>query len=328
MTNHDKLNIGKTIDAIASSSEFQQGRQDNLNLHRSFSRAALRLSGLGWDTDNRSNSYEDDLEGNSTIDTRNPNLRHFESATYAVAGTLGDYVHAIEGIRHHHEIEDQGRDTHIALKNRAIRFNHSLKSMIESDPSLTFDEVSSFVRDLNGVLHRDRWGDNAEGWDEESKWFKQQFEATLRGMQHEVVAHQVIDTINRTDPIIDPETGERSPRVRVNSHVTAEDERKGVDMHITLDGVTFPVDIKASEHTAANARKKSRLPESIITTGITSTRLNGSFVANEFDARKHSGAMLEKLKKARMAYLIQNPREYPHIPRKHPQAQHVADMAS
>lgn len=300
--NSDKLDAGEIIGSIAGSAEFKEARNDGYSIDRALARTALSFVGR---EDSPSDHLEDNLEDDYEPLTEEADR---EKAVYAIAGTLGSFVHGLEGIRHHHEVDQLDRSTYSTLKGRAARFNHAVKSLVEQDSSLSFDEISSMVTDLYGVLNRERWGEDRQGFSEEAAWFKKQLEMRLRGMQHEVVAHQVIETINKTDPIIDPQTGERRPRVSVDPHVSIEDDLKGKDLYITLDDVTFPIDIKASERTAQGARKRSRSPKSIMTSGIPTYKLNGAFQADELNARRAAPSVLKQLYGARQEYLQKNQR--------------------
>ena len=117
-------------------------------------------------------------------------------------------------------------------------------------------------------------------------------------MQHEVIASQIITAIGElTDEDGNPID------ISVNTNVTIQDEVKGVDMFVTLDGVTFPIDIKASERTAQHARKKSRTPNSIIATGVHTRELGGAFRLPNDKALAFAPSMLAKLRVARDEHL-------------------------
>lgn len=296
------LDTDEIIGTIASSPEFQDNLEAGYNLNRSLARTALSMVGRENSTSDR---LEDDLEDDYEPLTEEADR---DKAIMAIAGTLDSFVHGLEGIRHHHEVGYLDRSTYSSLKGRAARFNHAVKALIEQDPELTFADITTVVTDLYGVLNRQRFGDDRQGFDAEAAWFKKQLESRLRGMQHEVVARQVIEAINKTDPVVDPETGARSPRVEADPNVSVEDDLKGADLYVTLEGVTFPIDIKASERTAAACRKKSRHPKSILTSGITSHKLAGAFQADEVSTRRAAPAMLKQLYEARQEFLQQNRR--------------------
>lgn len=298
--NHSNISAASIVDAIASNPEFAEDR-DNYGLMRAFSRQAFRLAGVQM-PDNPQ-THEQDLE-----DNLQPELQDItaENAIYVVTAELNSYVHGIEGIRHHHEQRGLGRDTYQALKGRATRFNHALKTLIEQDNPPSFKTISKTITDMYDVLNAGRWDGDEKGYNKEKGFFRGQLEGVLRGMEQEVVARQLIDLIGTKHTTVDF-TGKRIPRVTVDSNVSVEDDLKGVDMYVTLDDVTFPIDIKASERTAENSRRKSAYPRHIITSGIDSRKIGGNFRASQSDMERESDKMLAKLYKARDEYLRKNP---------------------
>lgn len=286
-----KLDATEIVTSLVSKPEYERNISEGYTSGRALARCALELAGMSHDT--------------ALEDTYEPQLADItpETARNALIGTLPAFVYGLEGIRQFHTGGNVSSKEYRSMKGRAARFNHSVKAMIEQDTSLVFRNVTDTVTTLYGVMNRERWGADRSGYEKEAKWFSAQFEARLHGMQQEVLAHQIIDTINQVDPVIDPETGKKQPRVSIDTNVSIEDDLHGADMYITLDGVTFPIDIKASERTAENTRKKSSHPKSIITTGITSDELYGAFRINSKRARKAAPAMLQKLYAAREEYL-------------------------
>lgn len=286
-----RLNATDIIASLADTPEFKRNQQEGYPLQRSIARSALELAGMEHDT-----PIEDSFELNT--DEASP-----ETTMHALIGSMPSFIYGLEGIRHD---KTESRLTHRefrSMKLRAARFNHTVKALIEQDKSLNFANVSSVVTTIYGVLNRDRWGDDRKGYEAEATWFRTQFEGRLRGMQQEVLARQIIEEINRACPLKDPETGKKMPRVSVNPHVSAEDDLKGADLYVTLDGVTFPIDIKASEYTAEKFRQSSDHPSAIITTGVTAKELMGSFRISPHRAFKAAPAMLEKLYAARQEFI-------------------------
>lgn len=289
------LDAGDMITGVVQSPEYQQNIEDGHPTKRALARAALELAGMDHDLE-----HEERFEPHSETLTR-------ETSSHALLGTLPAFVQGLEAVDFYHKHPgEMDKGTYYAWKRHTARFNHTLKAMIERDPGLQFDNIVSTVSDLYGVLNRDRWGDDREGYDKAALDFKKHFEGTLRGMQQEVIARQVIEAINETDPRIDPQTGEKLPRVVVNSDVSVKDDMQGVDLYVTLDGVSLQLDIKASERTAQNARNKSKHPQSIITSGIPSQKLNGSFTVSPDWARRNAPDMLIKLQRARTEYMEQH----------------------
>lgn len=284
------------LDAVVASQEFQNNTEKGYPMLRALSRSALELAGM-----NKRMPYESDFELKTEEATP-------EQALYALVGMMPEYVYGIEGIRHHHTEEKFPFSTYKSMKARTAKFNHAVKTMIAGDTSLDFSRVSTMVTTLYGVVNRERWGEDREGYEKEANWFKRQFEGVLRGMQQEVIALQVIDKINEINPAVDKKTGDYIPRVVADPHVSAEDDLQGADIYITLDGVTFPIDIKASERTAENTRKKSSHPASVMTTGISSSELGDAMKLDDWRARKAAPAMLEKLYAARAEFVAKQQR--------------------
>ena len=285
------LDISTIVGSIANSPEYQRNHEEGYSTERALSRAALEMAGM-----DRQTTLEDVFE----LETKGASQ---EQALNGLVGMMPSFVHSLEGIRQYHTEKTLSYKEFRAMKARATRFNHSVKSLIEHNPSLTVDNIVDVVTTLYGVLNRDRWGDDRQGFETEAGQFKQSFEGRLRGMQQEVITLQIIDEINQIKPVINKNTGQTRPRITVNPHVSAEDDLRGVDMYVTLDGVTFPIDIKASDRTAENTRRKSTHPMAIITTGITAHELGSSLRASNWQARKVAPSLLEKLYAARAEFL-------------------------
>ncbi len=287
------LDAMRVIEGIAGTPEYKRNLDEGYPYQRAMARAALELVGMHADTVDE-NTY--DLE--TAEITR-------DMAINALVGTLPAYADARDMLDRNHNSGYIPYAQFSDAKRQAARFNHAVKTVIETDRSLQATRVVDTVTTLYGIAAREKYGDNRAAYERDALSFKKSFEGRVRGMQHEVVARQVIEAINSVDPVIDPETGQKLPRVLVNPHVSAEDDLKGVDMYVTLDGVTFPIDIKASERTADNIRRKSSHPNSILTSGFTSQELGGNFGVNAKRACKAAPAMLEKLYAARQEFLDQ-----------------------
>lgn len=288
------LDVNNIVESIVNTRTFENNVDEGYSRPRALARSALELTGM----DHRLTSE----------DTYEPDLSetNLETSLNAMVGALPAFVHGIEGIRAYHTEGNISSREYRSMKGRAAHFNHTVKSIIKQNTSLSFENIANTVSTLYGLTNRDRWGDDRSGYEKEAKWFNGQFDGLLRGMQQEVLAQQVIQAINLVDPIIDSQTGKERPRVIIDTNVSVEDDLKGADMYITLDGVTFPIDIKASERTAMNTRRKSSHPESIITTGFSSYELDGAFRVNTKLAKKAAPDMLQKLYAAREEFIHKN----------------------
>jgi hypothetical protein len=288
-----QLSAAEIITDIASGSEFQRNRENGHGVERALARAALERAGM-----NPLVNFEDDYDPAKLDTTPEANLNR-------LVGTLPQFVYGLEGMRHCFRPEPPQTKEFQAHKRRATKFNHAVKVLIDSDSSLRFSNLVATITNLYGVTNASRWGSDTQGWHKEQHWFKQQIEQRLRGMEQEVLAHQIIMAINEVNPAVDKQTGDYIPRLSVNADVSVEDDARGTDMYVTLDGVTFPIDIKASERTAQNARKKTKRPHSIITTGISHDELCGNFRVSTKRARRAAPDMLAKLYAARDEFLAQ-----------------------
>jgi hypothetical protein len=286
--NH-RLDATEMVSSVVSLPEYKRSRDEGYNVSRSIARAALQQTGMPRSM----NQLKSDIE-----DTYEPSLENasVDTIRYALIGELPSFVHGLEGIRAFHESNVVNRESYITMKGRAARFNHAVKAMIEQDDSLDFNDIKDAVTTLYGVLNRERWVDDRAGYETEVKWFTSQFDALLRGMQQEVIAHEIIESI-------DLRTADGRARLSVDTDVSVEDDLHGTDMYVTLDGVTFPVDIKASWRTAQNTRRKSRHPKSIMTTSVNSHELQGAFHCNPEQLRRAAPSMLKNLYAARAEFL-------------------------
>ncbi len=295
-----KLDASEIIAHLTESPEFRRNHSEGYPFQRLIARSALEAAGMDHSSELPGIHHDAAMEDKFELD---PDYTDAETALNAVIGLMPGFVYGMEGIRHDKTVGRLTRAEYVSMKRRCAQFNHAVKALIENDKSLNAANVVSTVTTLYGVLNRDRWGSDRNGYEQEATQFKRQFEGTVRGMQQEVLAKQIIQEINRACPLRDPATGEKLPRVSVDANVSAQDDLKGVDMYVTLEGVTFPIDIKASERTAQNVREKSSHPQSIITTGISCPELNGAFRVSPHRAFKAAPAMLEKLYAARQEFI-------------------------
>lgn len=285
---HD-LKPAEIIDNIVESSEYLDNREKGYSVYRALARSALELAGM----DSKTN-FEDDYSPEELDNTPEANLN-------TLFGTMPSFVYGLEAIRHHHEESRLPSREYRSHKSRATKFNHAVKNLISGDPGLRFNNAVDTVSILYGVTNSHRWEGDSDGWQKEQKWFREQIEQRMRGMQQEVLAAQLIESINE----VYPSDGEQ-PRVSVESDVSVEEDLRGTDLMVTLDGVTFPIDIKASERTVQNTRRKSSHPMAVMTTGISSKDLGGNFRVSAKRARRHAPDMLAKLQAAREEFLNSN----------------------
>lgn len=277
-TTTSHIDAVQVVGKIADSPEFARNREVGYSTQRAFARSALELAGM-----NHRTNIEDDYRPEASKLTA-------ETALYAMVGSLPSLVYGLEGMQHHNQESKLPYQTFRSLKERAVQFNHATKTLIDRDPSIEFGKLSATIVGMYGLLNRDRWGNDQRGYYKEARQFKNQMEGRLRGMYQEVAAVAVINSMEGVDISVNPDVG-------------AEDDLHGVDMWVTLDGVTFPVDIKASERTAHFARKKSDMPCSIITSGLPSPAYSDTFEVNPEAASAVADDLLDKLYAARTEFL-------------------------
>ena len=116
---------------------------------------------------------------------------------------------------------------------KVTAFNHALKEMIDSNPRLGFNEVVSFLRNMNQQIHG-RHND---------RHFEHEIRGVLEGMRHEIAAEQIIGQLENVDV----------------DHVSIEEDLDGGDLMVSVDNSPWtPIDIKASYLTAERAKQKAR----------------------------------------------------------------------
>ena len=305
-----RLDAKEIVGSIQNTAEYQRNAEDYPQ-RRALARTALEL--VGMDKDEYS---EDNFEPELREMTREESLR-------ALVGTLPGYTHGLEAMRLQYEDNTSLKPhEYKSMKARAVRFNHSVKELISHDDGLLFQNVVAMVTDLHRRDNRSRWGNDragSNGYDQEARWFKKKFEGALNGMRHEYLAYKIIQSIADM-PLAEGQTEADRPQISVNHHVSTAEDLRGADLIVTLDGVTFPIDIKASKRTADNVKAKSSHPEAIITTGVSNEEFKGTFQVSQDIINAQAAPMLEKLYNARQEFLDKQSSRAK-------KAGHVAEMA-
>lgn len=111
-----------------------------------------------------------------------------------------------------------------------VMFNHALAEMIDSDPSASFGEVRNFLMGVYDSLYTDTTPQSRQV-------AKARFEQTLTGMTSEIIGEQLAGYLG-----YDIEDA------------SVEDDMRGIDRFITVGGIRYGVDFKASSVTANKAR--------------------------------------------------------------------------
>lgn len=264
------LNAGKTIDDVMASDVFR-GKID----HGTSPTHALTASA--------ETIAKNLLRGEHTLDDER------KADVYTILSKLDDFTYGLEGLRHHHQVEPLDKRTVKASKLRVIEFNHAVQDMLAHDPTIEFDEIVSYLSDMHGVLNQHRWGNKHDEWHREASWFHGQLEATVRGMQQEIFGEQIalrVPGVTAVERSSDP-----------------EDELRGVDRWVTMDGVRFPVDFKASYAAARHAHEHTFHPEQIVYTGVEGPRFKKALRLNTQDIELRTEQMKVQLERARDTYL-------------------------
>lgn len=113
-------------------------------------------------------------------------------------------------------------------KTNAVIFNHALRALIDNDPSADFREVHTYLRNLYRSLRPH---------DERQATIDDRLASTLMGMATEIHCEQLAG-----------ELGYETKETDVRSDLT------GIDQYLLIDGRSWRVDYKLSEHRAEKAR--------------------------------------------------------------------------
>lgn len=192
--------------------------------------------------------------------TNEHDYRTPEGDKFDVISRLGDFVDNSAKLQELSESHARFERKKPYLEG-VIEFNHALRAMIDSDPNRSLPEIGNFLANMYTATYQPNTDPTV--WPNKLNYFNQQLSAVLIGMRHEIAAEQIIGTMND---------------VEYDTDVTNEEEMNGADGFVTMNGLTFPVDIKASLQAVERARQKSPTPENIIHSGVR----NEDFAHNGF----------------------------------------------
>lgn len=266
------LDASRTISTLVASASFQHLRGTGVSVESSLFKSAAR----------QADQYE---RTGGDADSQK------EADSLRVLSQLGEFTHGIEAIRHHHHREPLTKRQLEAAKLRKIAFNHTVQDMLMHDPTIEFDELTNFLSTMHGVLNRHRWDDDHEAWSTEAAWFRQEIVKTIHGMQQEIFGEQIASAI---------------AGVQVERPSDPREDLRGIDRWVTMDGVRFPVDFKASYATARHARSKSHTPEHVVYTGVEGPRFHKQLRLDARDIALRIEQMKRSLELAKQAYLRRN----------------------
>jgi len=264
------LDVSSTIEGLAMSKEFTEFREQGLSVEHALTKSARSLA-------------HDMSSGEGADSPEQRTLTHF----YTIISKLPDFTHGLEAVRHHHQVEPLSKRIVEASKLHLVGFNHAIQDLLRDDPTIEFDELVEFLSTMHGVLNRNRWGDDHDEWHKEAAWFRGQAEKRIHGMQQEIFGDQIASAI---------------PGVIIEQPTDPHDDLRGIDRWVTMDGVRFPVDFKASYAAARHARKQSSDPELIVYTGVEGPRFRKVLRLDTQDIALRTDQMHRHLEQAKEAY--------------------------
>lgn len=157
-----------------------------------------------------------------------------EGSVYKLLSQLGSFYHSQQELDRMKESKHPAnREALRAHKERVINFNHSLRDVIDKHPHLTTSKLVNFMAASFERLYGPENVNN----------FVYAARTRTIGMQHEVIADQLIGAID--DDNLSYEESD------------LEGEMKGADFYVTLYDFTFPVDIKAAPTAFERSVEKS-----------------------------------------------------------------------
>ncbi|MEO5949399.1 MAG: hypothetical protein ABIP74_03275 [Candidatus Saccharimonas sp.] len=269
-THRSYLDVSSVLDGLAESKEFTESREQGLSVEHALTKSARSLA-------------HDMSSGEDEATPEQRKLAHF----YTIISQLPDFTHGLEAVRHHHQVEPLSKRVVEASKLHLVEFNRAIQDLLRDDPTIEFDELVEFLSTMHGVLNRTRWGDDHDEWHKEAAWFRGQAEKRIHGMQQEIFGEQIARAI---------------PGVVIEQPTDPRDDLRGIDRWVTMDGVRFPVDFKASYAAARHAREKSLDPEHIVYTGVEGPRFRKVLRLDAQDIALRTDQMHRHLEQAKEAY--------------------------
>jgi hypothetical protein len=175
-----------------------------------------------------------------------------------------------ESIRELHTLQEQdaSHEEKLPALRRLAEFNHAVKNMVDANPSLSFDEVLTFIMSMNQSIN---------GLKSSDSQFEYEVTNILVGMRHEIAFEQMLGYM---------------PDVEYKE-ATIEDDLVGADIFISINGSAMvPIDIKASQKTVQRKRDEQiqhgYTPNHIVWSQVTNDEFGGSFRIPHDIAQKRS----------------------------------------
>lgn len=210
-----------------------------------------------------------------------------EACVYDLISTIDDFAQAERQLAMLGETE-ASRAERLPHIRSIIRFNHAAKALIDSDPSIGFNQLVTFTVRMHEAMHRDEPGSGDDAIDHANTvWLQNAVSDRLHGMRSELAVEQILWAID-DDSLEYDET-------------TIEDELHGIDLFITQNGRRYGIDIKASQAAVDKARLTSSHPARIIWSQVSWEDFNGGFRISDELARKKAPALKRALSGASRA---------------------------
>lgn len=143
-----------------------------------------------------------------------------------------------DGVRGIDRLTNTGsiREQRIPHLKKIIEFNHAVKDLIDSTPSLEFDGVVNFITDMYSASHDRDWKTDTER-KETIDWFHNEVRYRLAGMRHEIAAEQIIGTLDNIEIIYNDDA---------TIEELVQDDIDGVDVRVKAIDLKLGLDIKGS----------------------------------------------------------------------------------
>ena len=250
-TNKNPLDIDSIVQKIGTSEAYVRARNDVESTETTDGdrrRAAIRIAATA-------------LKGEQTSGYLSP-----EGHAMNITAQLTTFNEAYQVLNRAKREQIGSREKNQA-RRKVSEFFHAVKDMVDSNPSLQFNDVSSFILTMNQVVN----GRASSGPD-----FEHEVRTRLVGMRHEIAAEQMLGYM---------------PDVEYRES-TIDEDLKGADLFISIDGSPMTrVDIKASKETAErerdNALRNGYSAGYIVWSHVENDEFNGSFrISNELAAER------------------------------------------
>ena len=249
-TSPHALDINYLVYKVGTSDAYKQARNDpelrELN-ERDQRRTAIRMAAVALSGERES--------GYLTTEGHALNIT-------AELTTFSDSVFELDELKAHGASYEET----LPLRLKMVEFNHAIKDMIDSNPSLQYDQMLTFIRSMNQTVN------GREG----AQQFEVHVRRVLNGMRHEIAVEQMLGYM---------------PDVEYREATVTED-LNGADLFISINNSPMTgIDIKSSNKRAHSKRESAANlgfnPNGIIWSRVTAADFDGGFrISNETAAEK------------------------------------------